>query len=79
MIREAMIRGQLKPGMKMVEPTSGNTGIAMAMVARTLGIELELAMPENSTKERVQTMRAYGAKVVLTPAKAGIEGSRDYA
>lgn len=65
--------------MKLIEPTSGNTGIALAMIACVFNLDIELVMPENSTAERVQTMEAYGAKVVLTPAKSGIEGSRDYA
>lgn len=65
--------------MKLIEPTSGNTGIALAMIASMFNLDLELVMPENSTEERVQTMESYGAKVILTPAKDGIEGSRDYA
>jgi len=56
-----------------------NTGIALAMIAGIYGLNIELVMPENSTKERVQTMRAYGAKVTLTAADIGIEGARDYA
>lgn len=63
--------------MKLIEPTSGNTGIALAMIACVFNLEIELVMPENSTAERVQTMEAYGAKVILT--KGGIQGSRDYA
>ena len=65
--------------MKLIEPTSGNTGIALAMIAAMFDLDIELIMPENSTKERIQTMEAYGAKVILTPAAKGIEGSRDYA
>lgn len=76
MISEALKKGNLKPGMKLVEATSGNTGIALAMIARLYGIEIELAMPENSTKERILTMEAFGAKVVLTES---IESARDYA
>ena len=79
MIRSALERGTLQKGRKLIEATSGNTGIALAMIARSYGLEIELVMPENATRERVQTMRAYGAKVTLTPADAGIEGSRDYA
>lgn len=79
MIKEALKRGDIKPGVKLIEPTSGNTGIALAMIACVFGLEIELVMPENSTAERVQTMEAYGAKVILTPANTGIEGSRDYA
>ena len=79
MIRSALERGTLRKGRKLIEATSGNTGIALAMIARSHDLEIELVMPENATRERVQTMRAYGAKVTLTPADAGIEGSRDYA
>ena len=79
MIKCAVERGDLKPGMKLIEATSGNTGIALAMIARLYDIEIELVMPENSTVERVKTMEAYGAKVILTSKDIGIEGSRDYA
>jgi len=78
MIRGAVDRGELTPGTTLIEATSGNTGIALAMIARQLGHDIELAMPEGSTAERVQTMRAFGAKVTLTPADAGIEGSINY-
>lgn len=79
MIQQALKRGEIKPGMKLIEPTSGNTGVALAMIASMFNLDLQLIMPENSTEERVQTMEAYGAKVILTPASQGIEGSRDYA
>jgi S-sulfo-L-cysteine synthase (O-acetyl-L-serine-dependent) len=79
MIQGALERGEIKPGIKIIEATSGNTGIALAMIARLYNLDIELVMPENSTKERVQTMEAYGAKVTLTSAEIGIEGSRDYA
>ena len=79
MIKGALERGEIKKGDKLIEATSGNTGIALAMIAQLLGIEIELILPEDSTKERTQTMRAYGATVILTPAKEGIIGSRDYA
>ena len=79
MIVSALERGDIKKGDKLIEATSGNTGIALAMIAQLLGIEIELILPEDSTKERTQTMRAYGATVILTPAKEGIIGSRDYA
>ena len=79
MIVSALERGEIKKGDKLIEATSGNTGIALAMIAQLLNIEIELILPEDSTKERTQTMRAYGAKVILTPAKEGIIGSRDYA
>ncbi|MCU0416959.1 MAG: cysteine synthase CysM [Cytophagaceae bacterium] len=79
MIKGALERGELKPGMKLIEATSGNTGIALAMIARLYDLEIELVMPENSTRERVLTMEAFGAKVILTPESIGIEGARDYA
>jgi len=79
MIKGAIDRGELKPGMKLVEATSGNTGIALAMIARLCGVEIELVMPENSTKERVLTMEAFGAKVTLTPAAGSMEAAIDYA
>ena len=76
MIRSAIERGDVRPGMKLIEATSGNTGIAMAMVARLFNIEIELIMPANSTRERTLTMEAYGAKVILLET---IEKCRDYA
>ncbi|MBT8321736.1 MAG: cysteine synthase CysM, partial [Eudoraea sp.] len=79
MIKSGMERGEITPDSKLIEATSGNTGIALAMIAGIFGLKIELVMPENSTKERVQTMRAYGAKVILTPADVGIEGARDFA
>lgn len=79
MIASAIERGDIKKGDKLIEATSGNTGIALAMIAKLFNIEIELVLPEDSTKERTQTMQAYGAKVILTPAKEGIIGSRDYA
>ena len=78
MIASALERGDIKKGDKLIEATSGNTGIALAMIAQLFNIEIELVLPEDSTKERTQTMLAYGAKVVLTPASNGIIGSRDY-
>jgi cysteine synthase B len=78
MIASAVERGDIKKGDKLIEATSGNTGIALAMIAQLFNIEIELVLPEDSTKERTQTMLAYGAKVVLTPASTGIIGSRDY-
>ena len=78
MISSAIERGDIKKGDKLIEATSGNTGIALAMIAQLFNIEIELVLPENSTKERTQTMLAYGAKVILTPASLGIIGSRDY-
>lgn len=79
MIKGALDRGDFEPGTKLVEATSGNTGIALAMIARLFGLEITLVMPEDSTLERIQTMRAYGAEVVLTPAEKTIEYSREYA
>jgi cysteine synthase B len=79
MILGAEERGELKPGVTMIEPTSGNTGIALAMVAAARGYPIELVMPANSTAERVYAMRAYGAKVSLTPESRGMEGTIDYA
>lgn len=79
MIKSGLERGEISKNTPLIEATSGNTGIALAMIAGIYGLTIELVMPENSTKERVQTMRAYGAKVTLTPADVGIEGARDYA
>ncbi|WP_271781860.1 cysteine synthase CysM [Aquimarina algiphila] len=79
MIKSALDRGDIDQKTKLIEATSGNTGIALAMIAGIFKLDIELVMPENSTKERVQTMRAYGAKVTLTSADIGIEGARDYA
>lgn len=79
MIKSGLERGDFTKDSKLIEATSGNTGIALAMIAGLYGLDIELVMPENSTKERVQTMRAYGAKVTLTPSDVGIEGARDYA
>ncbi|MEY4955672.1 MAG: Cysteine synthase, partial [Bacteroidota bacterium] len=76
MIEAALQRGDIKPGMQLIEATSGNTGIALAMIARLYDLEIELAMPANSTRERVLTMEAFGAKVTLTES---IESARDYA
>jgi cysteine synthase B len=79
MVKEALKRGDITKNTKLIEATSGNTGIALAMIASICGLDLELVMPENSTVERVKTMKAYGAKVTLTPEAVGIEGARDYA
>jgi len=79
MITTAMERGEITKESKLIEATSGNTGIALAMIASMYGLDLEIVMPENATKERVQTMRAYGAKVILTSKDIGIEGARDFA
>ena len=79
MIFNALERREINKETPLIEATSGNTGIALAMIASVYGLNIELVMPENSTIERVQTMRAYGAKVTLTPEAIGIEGARDYA
>ncbi len=79
MISEALKRGDIEKGGHLVEATSGNTGIALAFIAKLLGLHISLVMPENSTEERVKTMKAYGAEVILTDADRGIEGSRDVA
>jgi len=79
MISNALERGEINKETPLIEATSGNTGIALAMIASVYGLNIELVMPENSTIERVQTMRAYGAKVTLTPETIGIEGARDHA
>lgn len=79
MIKEALERGELKPGIKLIEATSGNTGIALAMMARLFNVEIELVMPENSTRERILTMEAFGAKVTLTSEKGSMEEAIDYA
>jgi cysteine synthase B len=79
MINQALQRGDIKKGDFLVEATSGNTGIALAFIAQLLELNMILIMPENSTVERVKTMKAYGAEVILTSADKGIEGSRDLA
>ena len=79
MIVGGMERGEITETTSLIEATSGNTGIALAMIASLFELNIELVMPENATKERIQTMRAYGAKVTLTPKEVGIEGARDYA
>lgn len=76
MIKGALNRGDIKPGDKLVEATSGNTGIALAMIAKIMGLDMTLIMPDNSTRERVLSMEAYGAKVILTPSAQTIEYSR---
>jgi cysteine synthase B len=79
MIRGAEKRGEIRPGDTLIEPTSGNTGIALAMAAAIRGYRMVLIMPEHLSIERRQTMRAFGAEIVLTPQKGGMEGARDLA
>src|SRR5690606_20898001 len=79
MIRGALERGDIKRGDRLIEATSGNTGIALAMIARVMGLEMTLVMPENSTRERIQAMEAFGAKLILTPGEQTIEYSREVA
>jgi len=78
MIDGAEKRGELKPGVRIIEPTSGNTGISLAMIAAIKGFEIELVMPDSSTAERVAAMEAFGATVTLTPGDAGMEGAIDF-
>ncbi len=79
MIRRALERGTIKPGDTLIEPTSGNTGIGLAMAAAIKGLRMVLIMPEHLSIERRQTMRAFGAEIILTPQKGGMEGARDLA
>jgi cysteine synthase B len=79
MFRRAEQRGEITPGDTLIEATSGNTGIALAMVAAILGYKIILVMPENQSIERRQSMTAYGAQLILTPASSGMEYARDYA
>ncbi len=79
MIQRAAQRGDIKPGDTLIEATSGNTGIALAMAAAILGFRMVLIMPEDLSVERAQTMRAYGAELVLTPKAGGMEYARDLA
>ncbi len=79
MIRHAEERGRIKPGDTLIEATSGNTGIALAMAAAMRGYRMILVMPEHLSVERRQTMRAFGAEIVLTPQKGGMETARDLA
>jgi cysteine synthase B len=79
MIRGAEARGEIKPGDTLIEATSGNTGIALAMAAAMKGYRMILLMPENLSLERRQSMAAYGAEIVLTPKSGGMEYARDLA
>ncbi|MFT4672408.1 MAG: cysteine synthase B [Pseudohongiellaceae bacterium] len=79
MIRQAELRGEIKPGDSLIEATSGNTGIALAMVAAVKGYRLTLIMPDNMSSERKASMSAYGAKLILVTESQGMEGARDLA
>ena len=79
MIRRAEERGEIKPGDTLIEATSGNTGIALAMAAAIKGYRMVLIMPEDLSVERAQTMKAYGAELILTPRSGGMEYARDLA
>ena len=79
LIQGGIESGLIKPDSKLIEATSGNTGIALAMIARLNNLHIELVMPENSTRERVLSMRAFGAVVTLTPAEGSMEAAIDYA
>jgi S-sulfo-L-cysteine synthase (O-acetyl-L-serine-dependent) len=79
MIKHAEARGTIRPGDTLIEATSGNTGIALAMVAAMRGYRMVLIMPEHQSVERVQTMRAFGAELILTPKAGGMEAARDLA
>jgi S-sulfo-L-cysteine synthase (O-acetyl-L-serine-dependent) len=79
MIKGAIDRGELGQGITLIEATSGNTGIALAMIASLFNVPIELVMPEDATRERVLTMEAFGAKVILTPKERSMEGAIDYA
>ena len=79
MIRRAQERGDIRPGDTLIEATSGNTGIALAMAAAIMGYHMVLIMPEDLSIERVQTMKAFGAELILTPKGGGMEHARDLA
>jgi len=79
MISGALERGEIKPGDTLVEATSGNTGIALALISAIKGLKIKLLMPENATEERIKSMKAFGAEVILTPAEKTIEYSRELA
>jgi S-sulfo-L-cysteine synthase (O-acetyl-L-serine-dependent) len=79
MIKGAIDRGEITKGIQLIEATSGNTGIALAMMASLFNVPIELVMPEDATRERVLTMQAFGAKVTLTPKAGSMEAAIDYA
>jgi len=79
MIQQAELRGEIQPGDRLIEATSGNTGIALAMIAALKGYSMTLLMPENMSLERQAAMRAYGAELILVSREVGMEGARDLA
>ncbi|MBN2865479.1 MAG: cysteine synthase CysM [Thiotrichales bacterium] len=79
MIKQAQLRGDIKPGDTLIEATSGNTGIALAMAAALMGYKMKLIMPANSSMERKASMRAYGAELIDVSKEDGMEGARDFA
>lgn len=79
MIQHAEARGEIKPGDSLIEATSGNTGIALAMVSAIKGYKMTLIMPDNMSAERIASMKAYGAEIILTPAAESMEGAIDLA
>lgn len=79
MIETALAKGEIDSSTRLIEATSGNTGIALAMICAAYDLSIEIVLPENSSIERVKTMEAYGAKVTLTPASGRMEAARDYA
>jgi S-sulfo-L-cysteine synthase (O-acetyl-L-serine-dependent) len=79
MVKQAMARGEIKVGDRLIEATSGNTGIALAMVAAAMGLKMTLIMPDNMSLERRQSMAAYGAELILVPKAEGMERARDLA
>ncbi|MBW6477216.1 MAG: pyridoxal-phosphate dependent enzyme, partial [Chromatiales bacterium] len=79
MIQQAELRGEIKPGDTLIEATSGNTGIALAMAAAIKGYKMVLIMPENMSVERRASMRAYGAEIIIVSREASMEGARDLA
>jgi len=79
MIKHAEARGEIKPGDRLIEATSGNTGIALAMAAAIKGYKMTLIMPDNMSSERIASMKAFGAEIILTPAVGSMEGAIDLA
>ncbi|QWF69533.1 cysteine synthase CysM [Methylomonas paludis] len=79
MIKQAELRGEIKPGDRLIEATSGNTGIALAMAAAIKGYKMTLIMPDNMSAERIASMKAYGAEIILTPAAGSMEAAIDLA